>query len=95
MEGFGLPIVESLGHGKPAVCGGNGALGEIARGGGCLIVDQTNEQSLADGIEKLLTDKETYLRLRDEAGARTFRNWSDYMDSLLVHLQLKCALANR
>jgi glycosyltransferase involved in cell wall biosynthesis len=37
MEGFGLPIAESLIHGKPCICGGNGALGEVARGGGCLI----------------------------------------------------------
>jgi len=43
MEGFGIPILESLWHGKPCVCGGNGALGEVARGGGCLIVDQTSE----------------------------------------------------
>ena len=30
MEGFGLPIAESLWHGKPCVCGDNGALGEVA-----------------------------------------------------------------
>lgn len=34
VEGFGLPILESLWHGRPCVCGGNGAIGEIARGGG-------------------------------------------------------------
>jgi len=28
--GFGLPISKSW-HGKPCVCGGNGALGEVAR----------------------------------------------------------------
>ncbi len=54
MEGFGLPIAESLWHGKPCVCGGNGALGEVARGGGCLIVDQTKTAALADGIKALL-----------------------------------------
>jgi glycosyltransferase involved in cell wall biosynthesis len=88
MEGFGLPIVESLAHGKPCVCGGNGALGEIARGGGCLIVDQTNEDTLAAGIRKLLTDQETYARLCVEARARKFRTWSDYVEKLLEHLQL-------
>ncbi len=87
MEGFGLPIAESLWHGKPCVCGGNGALGEIARGGGRLIVDQTSEGVLAGGMKKLLTDQETYRRLRDEARGRTFRTWKDYIDNLLTHLR--------
>jgi glycosyltransferase involved in cell wall biosynthesis len=88
MEGFGLPILESLAHGKPCICGGNGALGEIAHGGGCLIVDQRSEDGLADGIQKLLTDQETYARLCTEARTRKFRSWSDYIDKLLKHLQL-------
>jgi glycosyltransferase involved in cell wall biosynthesis len=86
MEGFGLPIAESLWHGKPCICGGNGALGEVARGGGCLIVDQTSEEALAAGMKKLLTDQESYRRLCDEARARTFRTWKDYIDNLLTHL---------
>jgi glycosyltransferase involved in cell wall biosynthesis len=88
MEGFGLPIVESLAHGKPCVCGGNGALGAAARGGGCLIVDQTSEEALAAGIKKLLTDQETYERLSTEARARKFRSWSDYTEKLLEHLKI-------
>jgi glycosyltransferase involved in cell wall biosynthesis len=88
MEGFGLPIVESLLHGKPCVCGGNGALGEVARGGGCLIIDQTSENTIAAGIKKLLTDQEVYLRLCTEARARKFRSWSHYTQKLLEHLQL-------
>jgi len=87
MEGFGLPIAESLWHGKPVVCGGNGALGEVARGGGCLIVDQTDADALAQGIKKLLTDEQMYSRLCREARARTFRSWFDYMDDFLGHLQ--------
>jgi glycosyltransferase involved in cell wall biosynthesis len=87
MEGFGLPIAESLAHGKPCICGGNGALGEIARGGGCLIVDQTSEDALATGIKKLLTNEETYARLSAEARTRRFRTWADYIDELVEHLQ--------
>ena len=88
MEGYGLPIVESLVHGKPCVCGGNGALGEVARGGGCLIVDQTKTNALAEGIKRLLLDRQLYARLCDEARARKFRSWSDYIDKFLVHLEL-------
>jgi len=87
MEGFGLPIAESLAQGKPCICGGNGALGEIARGGGCLIVDQTSEDALATGIKKLLTNEETYARLSAEARTRRFRTWVDYIDELVEHLQ--------
>ena len=88
MEGFGLPILESLWHGKPCVCGGNGALGEVAQGGGCLIVDQTSEHAIAAGIKKLLRDQATYGRLCVAARARKFRLWSDYIEKLLEHLQL-------
>lgn len=91
MEGFGLPIAESLWHGKPCVCGGNGALGEVAQGGGCLIVDQTDPGALAEGIKTLLQDRQLYARLCDEARARKFRSWSDYIDKFLQHLQPQTA----
>jgi glycosyltransferase involved in cell wall biosynthesis len=87
MEGYGLPIMESLLHGKPCICGGNGALGEVSRGGGCLIVDQTSAESLAGGIEQLLQDRQLYARLCDEARARRFRSWADYIDKFLCYLQ--------
>jgi glycosyltransferase involved in cell wall biosynthesis len=91
MEGFGLPIAESLCYGKPVVCGRNGALGEIARDGGCLMVDQTDANALAAGMQKLLTDESTYRQLCAEAGSRTFRSWPDYVEKLLVHLQPETA----
>jgi glycosyltransferase involved in cell wall biosynthesis len=91
MEGFGLPIVESLLHGKPCICGDNGALGEVARGGGCLIVDQTKTDAIADGIKTLLQDRQLYSRLSDEAQARKFRSWSDYIEKLLGHLRARDA----
>jgi len=87
MEGFGLPIAESLLHGKPCVCGGNGALGEVARGGGCVIVDQTSVDALAEGIRTLLLDRQLYARLSDEARARKFRSWSDYIEKFMTHLE--------
>ena len=91
MEGFGLPVVESLLHGKPCICGGNGALGEVARGGGCLVVDQTKTDALANAIKTLLQDRQLYSRLADEAHARKFRTWQDYIEKLLVHLQPRAA----
>ena len=78
LEGFGLPIIESLWHGRPVICGSNGAIGEVAAGGGCLPVDQNDADALAAAIAALLGDEALYRRLYDETRARTFRSWDDY-----------------
>ena len=79
-EGFGLPIIESLRHGRPCVCGGNGALGELAADGGCLVVDnQADPRALADGLRRLLTDDDLHARLSAEARGRAFPRWRDYV----------------
>jgi glycosyltransferase involved in cell wall biosynthesis len=84
-EGFGLPILESLWHGKPCICGQNGALGEAGAAGGCLLVDQTNAAALAKAMNHLLGDSQLYERLCREASRREFRSWNDYFDKLLNH----------
>jgi glycosyltransferase involved in cell wall biosynthesis len=78
LEGFGLPIVESLWHGRPVVCGRNGAIGEVATGGGCLIIDQNNADELAQAMSTLLHDGKLYDQLYAEAHQRSFRTWNDY-----------------
>ncbi len=78
LEGFGLPIIESLWHGRPVICGGNGAIGEVAVGGGCLQVDQNNADELATAIASLLNNEALYLKLYNEARKRTFRTWDEY-----------------
>ena len=82
MEGFGLPILESLWHGRPCLCGTNGALGEVAGGGGCEPVDQTNPSALASALERLLTDTLLRQRLSAEAQARTFDTWETLVRTL-------------
>ena len=83
MEGFGLPVLESLARGKPCVCLGSGALGESARGGGCLALPNVTSPTLAGAIRELLTVPATLQRLQTEARARHFRTWADYTDDLL------------
>ena len=78
IEGFGLPIVESVWHRRPCVCGHNGALGEVAQGGGCLTVEQSDVTALATGIRSLLQDETLYRKLYDETGRRPFRSWEEY-----------------
>ena len=83
IEGFGLPVLESLWHGRPCVCGNNGALGEITAEGGCLVIDQTDATALAAGLERLLGDAELYARLCQEARERVFDDWAGYTARLL------------
>ena len=87
VEGFGLPILESLWHGRPCLCGRNGALGEVAADGGCLLVDQNDAKALAVGLGRLLTEAELYTKLRREALHRLFDNWERYAARLLRVLQ--------
>ena len=87
VEGFGLPILESLWHGRPCVCGVNGALGEVSAGGGCLPVDQTDPAALAGAMETLLADQTLYRRLCAEAAAREFMTWETLAEKLGSVLQ--------
>jgi glycosyltransferase involved in cell wall biosynthesis len=76
-EGFGLPVIESLQHGKPCICSGRGALGESAHGGGCLALDTVDAGSLAGAIRRLLQDRDEFARLTAAARGRRFKTWTD------------------
>lgn len=81
-EGFGLPIIESLWHGRPVLCGPGGAVRELAEGGGCWILDVNQPDVLAQGIRLLLEDKQIYQRLLEECSHRKMLSWNEYWDSL-------------
>lgn len=87
IEGFGLPIIESLAHGKPCVCSGRGAIGESARGGGCALVDVTNPSEIAAKIAQLLENSEALSALTRAARERKFKTWSDYARELVAWMQ--------
>jgi glycosyltransferase involved in cell wall biosynthesis len=78
VEGFGLPILESLWHGKPCICGDRGAIAETAGGGGCRMVDVTSVDALTDAMRELLTSDEAVAQLSDEATSRQFPTWREY-----------------
>ncbi len=86
-EGFGLPVAESLWHRRPCLCGSNGALSERAAAGGCLSVDTAEWRSIADGLERLLTESGFRQLLSDQIEHRLFRRWSDVARDLLSLLK--------
>lgn len=87
LEGFGLPVVESLIRGKPCVCSATGAVGEIAAGGGCLGLASVDASSLADACERLMLDEAERARLGAEARARRFRTADDYAGELTAWMK--------
>ena len=86
IEGFGMPIFESVWHARPCLCSGDNALGEVAAGGGCLTVDVADEELLAEGLRRLATDRDLRARLAREAVTRPIPGWDDYVRDLLAIL---------
>ncbi len=81
-EGFGLPVLESLAHGKPCVCSARGALGEAAAGGGCAALPAVAAPELAGAMERLLSDPAELAALAAAARGRPARTWPDYAADL-------------
>lgn len=78
VEGFGLPILESLWLGKPCICHAEGVMAELAAGGGCLTADMNDADALARAIRQLATDRNLRDRLASEARSREIDAWPDY-----------------
>jgi len=74
-EGFGLPIIEAMACGTPVVTSTTGAAPEIA-GGGAILVDPFDVDSIIAGIEQVTVPEEAgRLRALGHERTRLF-NWS-------------------
>ena len=80
IEGFGMPVIESVQHGKPCICSGRGALGESAHDGGCVPLESVDSVSLANAIRHLLQNPAELARLATAARQRKFRSWRVYAE---------------
>src|SRR3546814_19260253 len=83
-EGFGLPILESLWHARPCICMNQGAMAEVALGGGCLQVNVCIEDELVQAIKTMVQDDSLSKRLGTEATQRQFRTWNDYANDFVL-----------
>lgn len=81
-EGFGLPVLESLRHGRPCLCSSGGALAETAAGGGVKLLAETDAPALAAALRDLLLDQGKVEALAAAARERRFRSWSEYAADL-------------
>jgi len=64
MEGFGLPVVESMASGTPVLTSTAGSLPEIA-GGAAVCVDPRDVDAIAGGMETLVKDTNRYRQLQE------------------------------
>jgi len=78
MEGFGLPILESLWHGRPCICANFGAMAETARGGGCLTVDVRYADKLAEAMVSLSTRADLHEKFAAQISNRLIKSWAEY-----------------
>ena len=78
VEGFGLPVAESLACGTPVITSDFGSTAEIAAGGGALLVDPHDDHAIAEALRRLLTDDVLHAELSAQAAALPRTSWDDY-----------------
>ncbi len=86
LEGFGLPVIESLWQGRPCLCANFGVMAENAVGGGCLTTDVRDPVALADAILTLAGSAGFRRQLVQEAIVRPLKTWGEYADEVLACL---------
>ncbi len=68
-EGFGLPLLEAMACGTPSLAANTSSLPEVA-GDAALLIDPTSVDSIATGLERILTDNGLRSTLRERGFAR-------------------------
>jgi glycosyltransferase involved in cell wall biosynthesis len=76
-EGFGLPVLEAMGHGVPVIASRSSSLPEVG-GDAVLYFEPRNAQELADAILSIAASPETRARLAEAGRARVARfRWDE------------------
>jgi glycosyltransferase involved in cell wall biosynthesis len=88
IEGFGMPILESIWHGKPVICSNTGVMSELASDGGCLTTDVLDKKEFSNALYQLCTDKVLLQKLSLEAVERPIKSWDEYVQQFLSVLKI-------
>ena len=82
-EGFGMPVLEAMHWETPVICSNVASLPEVAGDAACY-VDPFSEESIAEGIFRVITD-ELYSRELAEKGVQRLRmfSWDDSAQKLI------------
>ena len=86
IEGFGLPILESLWMGRPCLTHDGGVMEELARGGGCMVTDMRDTSKIMRSLELLATDQGLRAKLAGEAKNRQIATWQQYSAEIAERL---------
>lgn len=69
-EGFGIPLLEAMRHGKPVITSGTGGMAEVAADA-AILIDPGNPASIARAMSRLANDGEAHRRLAANAHRRS------------------------
>ena len=84
-EGWGLSVVEALASGAPVLMTDVGCAGEVVRSGETgVIIASSDEDTLADGINRLLGDEELRKTLR-AAGKKEVKKLATKAETLMLY----------
>jgi glycosyltransferase involved in cell wall biosynthesis len=84
-EGFGLPVLEAMAHGVPAIASNRAALPEVVGKAG-ILVDPNDHEALANAIERVLSDGALRRELVESGQARV--KLFSARESALQHLEV-------
>lgn len=83
IEGYGMPIMESIWNGKPCICSNSGVMSELASGGGGYTVNVTNTDAINEAMFRLATDSRLRRELEYQCVSRHIKTWTEYTLTLL------------
>lgn len=92
-EGFGMPLLEAMQHGKPVITSNSGVLAEVG-GDSALLVDPHRPETIAAAYLRLARDQRTYARLAARARSRS-RLFSWDLTARRTAAVLAAAIGNR
>jgi glycosyltransferase involved in cell wall biosynthesis len=90
VEGFGMPILESIWHGRPCLCHHQGVMAELAaQTPGCLAVDMADPEAIATQLAQLAQNQGLLQNLTQAACHSSLKTWHHYIDEVFQLLDLQ------